>query len=202
MLSMVEAELPPGFRFHPRDDELVCDYLAVKLAGGGGRGSIHGSAVMVDVDLNKCEPWDLPVSAPPRPRIFGANPSNIQSKIGGDKEIHADYFSVLRGVQRRCANPPSMHTMMSNLHHGQPNCFLWMISYCMCWGKGVVLLQPSRSEIRDRAADQQGHHVRLLEGHREGQAGGPKGVAGWDEEDFGVPSRKSSQGEEDRLGDA
>ncbi|RWV85127.1 hypothetical protein BHE74_00056419 [Ensete ventricosum] len=121
MLSMVEAELPPGFRFHPRDDELVCDYLAVKLAGGGGRGSFHGSAVMVDVDLNKCEPWDLPVSAPPRPRIFGANPSNIQSKIGGDKEIHADYFSVLRGVQRRCANPPSMHTMMSNLHHGRTN---------------------------------------------------------------------------------
>ncbi|CAL9764877.1 unnamed protein product [Musa acuminata subsp. burmannicoides] len=63
MLSMVEAELPPGFRFHPRDDELVCDYLAVKLAGDVGRGSFHGSAVMVDVDLNKCEPWDLPATA-------------------------------------------------------------------------------------------------------------------------------------------
>ncbi|KAF8687335.1 hypothetical protein HU200_043018 [Digitaria exilis] len=69
-LSMVEARLPPGFRFHPRDDELVLDYLARKLgeAGGGGGGggggavvmSIYGCPTMVDVDLNKCEPWDLP----------------------------------------------------------------------------------------------------------------------------------------------
>ncbi|CAL5039986.1 unnamed protein product [Urochloa decumbens] len=63
-LSMVEARLPPGFRFHPRDDELVLDYLAKKLAVGGGGGapvvSIYGCPTMVDVDLNKCEPWDLP----------------------------------------------------------------------------------------------------------------------------------------------
>ncbi|XP_066377639.1 NAC domain-containing protein 21/22-like [Miscanthus floridulus] len=64
-LSMVEARLPPGFRFHPRDDELVLDYLAKKLGGGAGPGgpvvvSIYGCPTMVDVDLNKCEPWDLP----------------------------------------------------------------------------------------------------------------------------------------------
>ncbi|XP_064981243.1 NAC domain-containing protein 21/22-like isoform X1 [Musa acuminata AAA Group] len=59
MLSMVEAKLPPGFRFHPRDDELVCDYLAAKAAGGSTESS---SMMMVDVDLNKCDPWDLPVN--------------------------------------------------------------------------------------------------------------------------------------------
>ncbi|CAL9166656.1 unnamed protein product, partial [Musa hybrid cultivar] len=57
MLSMVEAKLPPGFRFHPGDDELICDYLAAKAAGGSTESS---SMMMVDVDLNKCEPWDLP----------------------------------------------------------------------------------------------------------------------------------------------
>ncbi|RZS06180.1 hypothetical protein BHM03_00036809 [Ensete ventricosum] len=59
MLSMVEAKLPPGFRFHPRDDELVFDYLAAKAAGGSTESS---SVMMVDVDLNRCEPWDLPAN--------------------------------------------------------------------------------------------------------------------------------------------
>ncbi|XP_078428750.1 NAC domain-containing protein 21/22-like [Wolffia australiana] len=59
-LCMMEAKLPPGFRFHPRDEELICDYLARRIAGAG-----HGDGVplMVDVDLNKCEPWDLPEAA-------------------------------------------------------------------------------------------------------------------------------------------
>jgi hypothetical protein len=57
-ISMVEARLPPGFRFHPRDDELVMDYLCRKLSGKGG--GAYGGIDMIDVDLNKCEPWDLP----------------------------------------------------------------------------------------------------------------------------------------------
>ncbi|CAD5315685.1 unnamed protein product [Arabidopsis thaliana] len=58
-ISMVEAKLPPGFRFHPKDDELVCDYLM--------RRSLHNNhrppLVLIQVDLNKCEPWDIPKMA-------------------------------------------------------------------------------------------------------------------------------------------
>ncbi|KAL6659445.1 hypothetical protein ACP70R_003485 [Stipagrostis hirtigluma subsp. patula] len=57
-LSMMEAAMPPGFRFHPRDDELVLDYLLHKLSGRA-----CGSVAIVDVDLNNCEPWDLPEAA-------------------------------------------------------------------------------------------------------------------------------------------
>ncbi|TKW08474.1 hypothetical protein SEVIR_6G030200v4 [Setaria viridis] len=57
-ISMMEAGMPPGFRFHPRDDELVLDYLLHRLSG-----RVHGGAAIVDVDLNKCEPWDLPEAA-------------------------------------------------------------------------------------------------------------------------------------------
>ncbi|KAL2331127.1 hypothetical protein Fmac_018708 [Flemingia macrophylla] len=55
-ISMVEAKLPPGFRFHPRDEELVCDYLMKKVTH-------NDSLLMIDVDLNKCEPWDIPETA-------------------------------------------------------------------------------------------------------------------------------------------
>ncbi|CAN6240922.1 unnamed protein product [Urochloa humidicola] len=61
LISMMEARLPPGFRFHPRDDELVLDYLCPKLSGKGG--GAYGGIAMVDVDLNKCEPWELPEEA-------------------------------------------------------------------------------------------------------------------------------------------
>jgi len=53
---MVEAKLPPGFRFHPRDEELVCDYLMKKVTN-------CGSPLLIEVDLNKCEPWDIPETA-------------------------------------------------------------------------------------------------------------------------------------------
>ncbi|KAG6407352.1 hypothetical protein SASPL_130341 [Salvia splendens] len=33
-LSSVEAKLPPGFRFHPKDEELICDYLLNWITGG------------------------------------------------------------------------------------------------------------------------------------------------------------------------
>ena len=52
-LSMVEAKLPPGFRFHPRDEELICDYLLNKV-------TCCDCHLMIEVDLNKCEPWDIP----------------------------------------------------------------------------------------------------------------------------------------------
>ncbi|XP_062196846.1 NAC domain-containing protein 21/22-like [Phragmites australis] len=59
-ISMMDARMPPGFRFHPRDDELVLDYLLHKLSG---RGRACDGVSIVDVDLNKCEPWDLPGAA-------------------------------------------------------------------------------------------------------------------------------------------
>jgi len=50
-----ERGLPPGFRFHPTDEELITFYLASKIFHGGLSG-IHIS----EVDLNRCEPWELP----------------------------------------------------------------------------------------------------------------------------------------------
>jgi len=50
--------LPPGFRFHPTDAEVVVDYLTPKALDGS-----FSCVVIADVDLNKTEPWDLPGKA-------------------------------------------------------------------------------------------------------------------------------------------
>ena len=54
-LRDVEATLPPGFRFYPRDDELVCHYLYKRIAN-----EMQPLETMVEIDLHICEPWQLP----------------------------------------------------------------------------------------------------------------------------------------------
>lgn len=50
-----QEKLPPGFRFHPTDEELITFYLINKITDA----TFTGRAI-ADVDLNKCEPWELP----------------------------------------------------------------------------------------------------------------------------------------------
>ena len=49
------GELPPGFRFHPTDEELISYYLLRKVLDGG----FSGARAIAEIDLNKCEPWEL-----------------------------------------------------------------------------------------------------------------------------------------------
>ncbi|XP_066339439.1 NAC domain-containing protein 71-like [Miscanthus floridulus] len=51
-------QLPPGFRFHPTDDELVMYYLLRKCGG-----LPLAAPVIAEVDLYKFDPWQLPEKA-------------------------------------------------------------------------------------------------------------------------------------------
>ncbi|GJY76290.1 no apical meristem protein [Tanacetum coccineum] len=92
--------LPPGFRFHPTDEEIVTHYLTPKVVNRGFSASAIG-----EVDLNKCEPWDLPKKAkmgekewfffcqrdrkyPTGMRTNRATDSGYWKATGKDKEIH------------------------------------------------------------------------------------------------------------------
>ncbi|XP_027931539.1 NAC domain-containing protein 45-like [Vigna unguiculata] len=54
-MNMAPVSLPPGFRFHPTDEELVSYYLKRKI-----NGRKIELEIIPEVDLYKCEPWDLP----------------------------------------------------------------------------------------------------------------------------------------------
>ncbi|XP_030496152.2 NAC domain-containing protein 37 isoform X1 [Cannabis sativa] len=54
MESMESSSVPPGFRFHPTDEELVGYYLRKKIAS-----QKIDLDVIRDIDLYRIEPWDL-----------------------------------------------------------------------------------------------------------------------------------------------
>nr|GMD92451.1 NAC transcription factor 56-like [Ipomoea batatas] len=53
-----QPQLPPGFRFHPTDEELVVHYLKKKVAS-----ATLPVAIIAEVDLYKFDPWELPAKA-------------------------------------------------------------------------------------------------------------------------------------------
>ncbi|CAI9303691.1 unnamed protein product [Lactuca saligna] len=56
--SSQQPHLPPGFRFHPTDEELVVHYLKKKAASAP-----LPVAIIAEVDLYKFDPWELPAKA-------------------------------------------------------------------------------------------------------------------------------------------
>ncbi|XP_042464358.1 NAC transcription factor NAM-B2-like [Zingiber officinale] len=54
----LHPNLPPGFRFHPTDEELVVHYLKKKAASAP-----LPVAIITEVDLYKFDPWELPGKA-------------------------------------------------------------------------------------------------------------------------------------------
>ncbi|XP_023548957.1 NAC domain-containing protein 21/22-like [Cucurbita pepo subsp. pepo] len=57
-LRDVGETLPPGFRFYPSDEELVCHYLYKKITN---EEALKGT--LMEIDLHTCEPWHLPEAA-------------------------------------------------------------------------------------------------------------------------------------------
>ncbi|KAK9154492.1 hypothetical protein Sjap_001972 [Stephania japonica] len=103
--SNPESFLPPGFRFHPTDEELILHYLRNKAASLPCPVSI-----IAEVDIYKFDPWDLPAKATfgekewyfftPRDRKYpnGARPnraavSGYWKATGTDKPILASSSS-------------------------------------------------------------------------------------------------------------
>ncbi|CAA7405179.1 unnamed protein product [Spirodela intermedia] len=58
------VRLPPGFRFHPTDEELVVEYLKRKVFSAP-----LPASVIPEIQLSRFDPWDLP-GGPEKERYF------------------------------------------------------------------------------------------------------------------------------------
>ncbi|GER53441.1 NAC domain protein [Striga asiatica] len=107
-----EPHLPPGFRFHPTDEELITYYLLKKV--------LHSNftcRAIAEVDLNKCEPWHLPGKAkmgekewyfyslrdrkyPTGLRTNRATEAGYWKATGKDREIYSSKTGLLVGMKK------------------------------------------------------------------------------------------------------
>ncbi|KAM7480426.1 hypothetical protein LguiA_028639 [Lonicera macranthoides] len=55
LCSQQHPNLPPGFRFHPTNEELVVQYLKKKVAS-----TPLPVTIIAEIDLYKFNPWELP----------------------------------------------------------------------------------------------------------------------------------------------
>ncbi|XP_038985740.1 NAC domain-containing protein 100-like isoform X2 [Phoenix dactylifera] len=107
-----QEQLPPGFRFHPTDEELITYYLRNKISEAN-----FSARAIAEVDLNKCEPWDLPAKAkmgekewyffslrdrkyPTGVRTNRATNAGYWKTTGKDKEIFNSQTSELVGMKK------------------------------------------------------------------------------------------------------
>ncbi|CAE6171374.1 unnamed protein product [Arabidopsis arenosa] len=88
-LKDIGSKLPPGFRFHPSDEELVCHYLCNKIRAKSDYGDVEddevddealkGSTDLVEIDLHICEPWELPDVAKLNAKEWNRAPNGIKT---------------------------------------------------------------------------------------------------------------------------
>ncbi|XP_073300913.1 NAC transcription factor 25-like [Primulina huaijiensis] len=122
--SCGQPHLPPGFRFHPTDEELVVHYLKKKAASE----PLPASTIIAEIDLYKYDPWELPSKASfgeqewyffsPRDRKYpnGARPNRAATSgywkaTGTDKPIFTSKDQIQKvGVKKAlvfyCGKPP------------------------------------------------------------------------------------------------
>ncbi|XP_074575180.1 NAC domain-containing protein 58-like [Curcuma longa] len=104
--------LPPGFRFHPTDEELILHYLRNQAVSRPCPVSI-----IAEVDIYKCDPWELPAKAmfgeqewyffSPRDRKYpnGVRPNRAAASgywkaTGTDKPIRSSQGDGQIGVKK------------------------------------------------------------------------------------------------------
>ncbi|KZV37138.1 transcription factor [Dorcoceras hygrometricum] len=122
--SCGQPHLPPGFRFHPTDEELVVQYLKKKAASE----PLPANTIIAEVDLYKYDPWELPSKASfgdqewyffsPRDRKYpnGARPNRAATSgywkaTGTDKPVfaatdQAQKVGVKKALVFYCGKPP------------------------------------------------------------------------------------------------
>ncbi|GLT86747.1 hypothetical protein SLE2022_048660 [Rubroshorea leprosula] len=81
--------LPPGFRFHPTDEELVVQYLKRKVFS-----CPLPASIIPEVDVCKADPWDLPGDLEQERYFFSARESKYPNGNRSNRATGSGYWKA------------------------------------------------------------------------------------------------------------
>ncbi|KAH9547909.1 hypothetical protein CY35_11G059800 [Sphagnum magellanicum] len=155
-LESEPAWLPPGFRFHPTDEELVSYYLARKLLNANFK--VHAIS---EVDLNKCEPWDLPEKSKIGEKewyFFSLRDRKYPTGMRTNRATEAGYWKATgkdRDVVTTGSRPVRGHLV------GMKKTLVFYKGRAPRGVKTNWIMHEYRCEVDDRSTSNLHHHPRL-----------------------------------------
>ncbi|KAJ0988771.1 hypothetical protein J5N97_007127 [Dioscorea zingiberensis] len=85
----VMVRLPPGFRFHPTDEELVVQYLRRKVYS-----CPLPASIIPEIDLGKHDPWELPGASEQEKYYFNLRESKYPSGSRHNRATSSGYWKA------------------------------------------------------------------------------------------------------------
>ncbi|CAF1785776.1 unnamed protein product [Brassica oleracea var. botrytis] len=87
--------LPPGFRFHPTDEELVVQYLKRKVLS-----SPLPASIIPDFDVCRADPWDLPGNIEKERYFFSTREAKYPNGNRSNRATGSGYWKAT-GIDKR-----------------------------------------------------------------------------------------------------
>ncbi|THU50831.1 hypothetical protein C4D60_Mb06t24480 [Musa balbisiana] len=91
--------LPPGFRFHPTDEELVVQYLRRKVFS-----CPLPASIIPEINLAKLDPWDLPGGCEEERYCFNLREAKYRNGSWSNRAARSGYWKATR-KDKQIASP-------------------------------------------------------------------------------------------------
>ncbi|KAJ1383239.1 NAC domain [Sesbania bispinosa] len=100
-----ELRLPPGFRFHPTDEELVVQYLKRKAFS-----CPLPASIIPEVDVCKLDPWDLPGDLEQERYFFSTKEAKYPNGNRSNRATNSGYWKAT-GLDKQIVTSKGNHVV-------------------------------------------------------------------------------------------
>ncbi|CAL5082267.1 unnamed protein product [Urochloa decumbens] len=159
--AQAPRQLPPGFRFHPTDEELVVQYLRLKALSR----PLPAAIIPVVHDVARLDPWDLPGASEGEGYFFSLRRSPAAGRGGRRRRAGSGYWKATgkeKPVFLQCGGRRQLLVGVKTVlafHRGEPSASSsrtgWVMhEYRLAVHGGAAVAKQSKNASHDCVAEQ------------------------------------------------